>query len=263
MLTCLLATLVRIFHPGPEYRLHALVFLSRSLAIIALYYCEQIQQKEPQFDANFAIVMATLFAADLSSWSVGDHHSGSIRDLEATPAAVKFFFSFMQLGATTGCLYGWPRRCSLMFYFVFILQVNPFLMTLRRKNLLSKPMIVTMYGIMLCGGMGMTIYEIWNYTALPLNTFLCQGVIINLATLLRLGPRLPVVRCVQDNKFLLWLSLGLLLRKIRPVFDQEEDISKETMNLCQFLRISMLALFVWKGFWAESRKSQSSRPRKV
>ena len=223
-----------------------MVFLSRSLAIILLYYYEEIHQKEPNYDANLAIVLATLLAADLSSWSVGDHRSGSIRDLEAHPA-VQFFFSFMQFGATTGCLYG-LRRYSLMFYFAFILQVTPFLMTLRRKNLVSKPLIITMYGVMLIGGMGVTIYELVHYTAHPFHSFLCQGVIINLATILRVGPRVPVLRyVVQDNKYLLWLSMGLLLRRIRPIFDQEE-LSNETVILCQLLRVSMVALGVWKGF---------------
>jgi len=119
----------------PEYRLHALVFLSRSLAILAHYRYEQLYHiQEPMHHVNFAIVMATLFFADWSSWSVGeDHRSGSIRDLEAHPA-VKFFFSFMQFGATSGCLYG-LRRFSLVFYFTSILQFTPFLMTLRRKSM--------------------------------------------------------------------------------------------------------------------------------
>jgi len=79
----------------PEYRLHALVFLSRSLALICVYYYEQVSDLPPNYDMNFFIVMLTLFAADLSSWSVGDNRSGSIRNLDTHPA-VKFYFSVMQ-----------------------------------------------------------------------------------------------------------------------------------------------------------------------
>jgi hypothetical protein len=65
----------------PEYRLHSLVFLSRSLAIMCVYYYEQHYQLEPNYIFNFAIVMVTLIAADASSWSVGENRSSSIREL--------------------------------------------------------------------------------------------------------------------------------------------------------------------------------------
>lgn len=103
---------------------------------MTLYYYEQAFDIEPIYYANFAIVMATLLAADLCSWTVGENRSGSIRELPAHPA-VRFFFSYMQFGATTGCLYGFSRRLSVQMLYVLVLQTTPFLMTLRRKNLLS------------------------------------------------------------------------------------------------------------------------------
>jgi hypothetical protein len=53
--------------------LHSLVFFSRSLAILCVYYYEQYYQLEPNYIFNFAIVMVTLIAADVSSWSVGQY----------------------------------------------------------------------------------------------------------------------------------------------------------------------------------------------
>jgi hypothetical protein len=85
----------------PEYRLHSLVFLSRSLAIMCVYYYEQCYQLEPNYIFNFAIVVATLIAADISSWSVGENRSSSIREL-GVPPGVQYFFSYMQLAATAG-----------------------------------------------------------------------------------------------------------------------------------------------------------------
>jgi hypothetical protein len=228
----------------PEYRLHALVFLSRSLAIMCVYYYEEYYQLEPNYDLNFVIVMAALLAADISSWSVGDNRSPSIRELDTHPA-VKFYFSVMQFGATAGCLYG-LRRYSLMFYMAFIVQLNPFLMTLRRKNLLSKSVVVTLYGVGLASAIALVIYEYTTHTASGFNSFLCQGLIINLAAWLRLGPRLPLIRYVQDNKYLMWLLLGLLMRQIRPIFD--EPLSRNMNLLCQGLRISMFMLGIWKGW---------------
>lgn len=93
----------------------------------------------------------------------------------------------------------------------------------------------------------MVIYEHAVYTRLPWNSFLCQGVIINLSVLLRLGPRLPLVAVVQNNKYLLWLVMGLVLRQIRPMFEQE-TLSLKAISVCQCLRVSMVALGVWKGF---------------
>jgi hypothetical protein len=229
----------------PEYRLHALVFLSRSLLICCVYYYEQYYHLSPNYDLNFLIVMFTLFAADVSSWSV-ENRSGSIRELDTHPA-VKFFFSMMQFGATAGCLYG-LRRFSLMFYMVFIVQVNPFLMTLRRKNLLSKSFVVTLYGLGLASAVWLTIYEHTVHAPNGFNSFWCQGVILNCAALLRLGPRLPVIRYVQDNKYILWLVLGFLLRYIRPFFDMKEPVATNIYIMCQILRVSMFSFGIWKGW---------------
>jgi len=115
-----------------------------------------------------------------------------------------------------------------------------------------------MYGLMLGGGVLVVVYEHWMFTELPLNSFLCQGVIINLSTMLRLGPRIPILRLLQDNKYLLWLSMGLLMRQIRPIFD-EEELSKETVITCQFLRISMVALGIWKGFLRDARNTNAAK----
>jgi hypothetical protein len=241
----------------PEYRLHALVFLSRSLAIMTVYYYEQYYNLKPNYDLNFLIVMCTLIAADVSSWSVGDNRSSSIRELDTHPA-VKFFFSMMQFGATAGCLYG-MRRYSIMFYMAFIVQINPFLMTLRRKNLLSKNVVVTMYGVGLASAIGLVIYEHTNHAYNGFNSFYCQGLIVNLAAILRLGPRFPIIRYVQDNKYLLWLTLGLLLRYVRPIFD--EPLSREAMFMLQALRLSMFGLGVWKG-WLRDYFATKTQPVK-
>jgi hypothetical protein len=229
----------------PEYRLHALVFLSRSLLVCCVTYYEQYYQLPPNYDFNFLIVMLTLLLADVSSWSV-EHRSGSIRELDTHPA-VKFFFSLLQFGATAGCLYG-IRRFSIMFYMVFVVQVNPFLMTLRRKNLLSKTVVITLYGIGLAGGIRMAVYEHSVYAPNGFNSYLCIGLIVHLAAVLRLGPRLPLLRHVQDNKYLLWISLGCLLRYIRPWFDTKDPIPTNLLIVCQVARGAMLMLFLWKGF---------------
>ena len=229
----------------PEYRLHALVFLSRSLLLCCVYYYEQYYHLPPNYDLNFLVILLTLLAADVSSWSV-EHRSGSIRDLDTHPA-VKFFFSMMQFGATSGCLYG-VRRFSMMFYMCFVVQVNPFLMTLRRKNLLSKTVVVSIYGIMLAYAFSFAIDEYKTYAPNGFNSFWCFGMIGNLATILRLGPRIPVIRYVQDNKYILWIVLGLLLRYIRPFFDTTDPLPSNLFAIVTLVRGVELSLGLWKGF---------------
>jgi len=102
------------------------------------------------------------------------------------------------------------------------------------------------------------IYEHGFYAEQPYNSFLCQGVIINLSVMLRLGPRVPILHHVQDNKYLLWFCMGLLLQRIRPIFE-EEELTKETVIICQFLRFSMFALGVWKGFLRDSPEREEKK----
>jgi hypothetical protein len=185
-----------------------------------------------------------MLAADISSWSVGAAHcSRTIRDLDA-PSGVKFFFSWMQLVATAGCLYG-LRRCSLVFFMAFIIQLTPFLMTLRRKNLLSKNFIMTVYGIALVFLLVLNHYEYSTYAVNGLTSLGCQIFIASAGTLLRLGPRLPIVRHVQENKYLLWVLLSVLMRLVRPVFDQPLSRSMWTWSIG--MQVATLLLGCWKS----------------
>jgi hypothetical protein len=228
----------------PENRLHSLVFLCRSFALMALYEYEYRHQLEPRYLLNLLIVLATMLAADVASWSVGAAHcSRTIRDLDA-PLGVKFFFSWMQLVATAGCLYG-LRRCSLVFFMAFIIQLTPFLMTLRRKNLLSKNFILTVYGVTLVFLLVLNHYEYSTYAANGLTSFGCQIFIAGVGTLLRLGPRLPIVRHVQDNKYLLWVLLSALMRLVRPVFDQ--PLSRAMWTWSIGVQVATLLLGCWKS----------------
>jgi len=205
---------------------------------------EQVHNLEPNYDLNFAIVMLTLVASSASSWGVGENHSNSIRDLE-THSAVKFFFSLMQFGMTAFCLLG-QRRFSTQFVMVSFLQITPFLMTLRRKNLISTKTTVASYGSELIFGWMVFACE---GAEMEGNLLRSHGMMIDLACLLRAGPRLPLLRYIQDNKYLVWLTIGLLLRWLRPIFEQEdENFPPELMIIERINKGAMVSVFVWKGF---------------
>lgn len=132
------------------------------------------------------------------------------------------------------------------------MQVNSFLMTLRRKNFVSKPLNMFLYGSMLAGGWIMSEYEFRSFQDMTFNGIMCRDMIMHGAGLLRLGPRLPVLRYIQDNKYLLWLTIGLVLRKYRHLFDEEPT---REMFLLRYVLIALVVMmFVWKGFLADKLK---------
>ncbi|KAL1526180.1 hypothetical protein AB1Y20_014908 [Prymnesium parvum] len=178
----------------PEYRLHSIIFACRSLACMALLWVEQRNEWAPLYWGNAAIVMSTLIAADVASWSVGEaSRSSTIRDLDAPPA-LQFFFSVMQFHATAGCLVG-VRRYSTQFVYVWIIQFTAFLMTLRRKNLAPHRPLVRIYGVMLTFG-----FVIATLDALSANSWAFVNTVANTAAIGRLGCRI--------DKYVLWLIMA-------------------------------------------------------
>ena len=194
-----------------EYRAHSLVFLIRSLGSMLVTWYEETHNLPPNYWCSFGIVMASMTSADAASKQCG-YSSGFARDLQ-TSNYVKFLFSFMQFAATSACLYG-VREYSTQFVFVLIIQCNAFLMTLRRKNLASQKMLVAIYGEMLAGGFGFLSIRYQaeeddqprKGSREPAVFFLTSYV----ATIIRLGPKLPGVLALLQNKFVMWTYLNFL-----------------------------------------------------
>jgi len=180
----------------PEYRLHSIVFALRSLAMMLVIWVEKAYGLETNHHLNAAIVLGTLAAADFGSWSVGPNgRSSTIQDLEAPPA-MRYFFSVMQFHATMGVMLG-VRRFSTQLIYVWIIQLNAFLMTLRRKNLAPHQGLVWTYGAMLVFG-----FVVCSYEAQTIGAFVMVNTLANTAAVLRLGLRTP--------KYLLWSGMAVL-----------------------------------------------------
>lgn len=194
----------------PEYRLHSIVFACRSLATMLVTWFEMRHGLEPIYALNVVIVMATLAAADFSSRSQGSSRSNSIRDLKANPLT-QFFFSAMQFHATMGCLLA-IRRFSTQFIYVWIIQLNAFLMTLQRKNLAPQGVLVTCYGFMLVFGFCVASYEHHR-----VGMFALVNALGNLAAVLRLGCGMP--------KYLLWLLMGAITHWARSTLDPSSSFA--------------------------------------
>ena len=243
----------------PEYRLHSLVFLSRALACIAVNWYEQHYQLKSNYLLNLFIVLGAIAAGDISSYAVGQNHSRSIRDLSA-PASVKYYFSVMQFYATAVALFG-LRRSSLFFYIALVVQVTAFLMTLRRKNLVSHEWNIVLYGALLAGGFAMGAYECVYFAAATgrdqhdynMTAIFSLSLIACTASLWRMGPW-PTWMDPLRNKYLVWTAMYYLLNRIlRPVVENEGSggiaLSKETVQQLALGEFSvMVAYGIYKHF---------------
>ena len=199
----------------PEYRLHAAVFAIRSMVTILIYKLERDYNLAPNYNLNYYIVIGGMLAADAASWSVGaKYNSRSVRDLDTHPA-VKFFFSFMQFGAHAGLLFG-IRRCTGPFMIIFVTQTTPFVATLRRKNIFTSNWGgAFIYGAMLASGAAIVQMEYYN--AGP-RTFAAVRTFGQIAALQRMAP-LPKAFAPLQNKYVVWTCAFLLIRSLRPHFD--------------------------------------------
>jgi hypothetical protein len=199
----------------PEYRLHAAVFAIRSMVTILIYHVEKEYNLEPNYNLNYFIIIGGMLAADAASWLVGDkYNSRSVRDLDSHPAA-KFFFSFIQFNANAGLLFG-LRRFTLPFLIIFVTQTTPFVATLRRKNMFNSNWGgAFVYGAMLA--FSAVIVQIDYINAGP-RTFAVVRTLGQIAALQRMTP-LPKALAPLQNKYVVWTCAFLLIRSLRPHFD--------------------------------------------
>jgi hypothetical protein len=245
----------------PEYRLHSLVFLCRSLSMMLLFYCEQYVWHDPTKSSapireyhvgNILILLGTMAAADISTYMQGSQYqSGFARELDV-PAAVKYFFSAAQIYATSMILTG-HRRYTMQFLMVIIVQGNAFLMTIRRKNLASHALLTSIYGAMIFGAGVVAWFEFQYRAGWP--TFRGMVLCANIALVLRTGPRVvPILRILQDNKYLLWLSMYALQEAyIRPTLHLELTLQRRLVNL------GCVAAMLLLGVYKHTKEQRSKR----
>ena len=191
------------FRIWPEYRIHSLVFASRSLACMLLVWFEQkTNTVEPLYIMDLLIVLGTMAAADYGSNLQGENRSNSIRGTRYGDPYGQWWASECQFSLTAACLIG-MRRYSVHLGALMIIQCNSFLMTLRRKNVASHEVLTATYGVLLLLGLLVAVLDDdYNDCMLPAGTY---G---NIAVLFRMGP-------LHLNKYALWTMLFLSLQLIR------------------------------------------------
>ena len=151
-----------------------------------------------------------------------------------------------QLALTSYSIYG-LGRFSIMFLAAAVIQLTPFTMTLRRKHLINTPAFMALYGLQLVFASGVAFYELELWEGAPTNSGFLHGFVSGLAILLRMGPRFPMLRFIQDNKFLMWLTIGILVRWLLPLFHQQE-LPRELVVTSYGIKAAVVGIFIWKGF---------------
>lgn len=173
----------------PQFRLHTFIFTTRSVLFMALYWYEQQNGLEPQYHWNWVLVMLGMAAADFVTNSVGDvKQPNTIRDAQAH-GGVKFAFSIMQFNATTAVAFG-VRALSLPFLIMYVVQLTPFVGTLRRKGLFKSNFWGGfMYAAFLGCGFANQAYQYTKAGGEKLH--LVARCVALLAAILRLSPLIP------------------------------------------------------------------------
>ena len=182
----------------PEYRFHSIIFAWRVLLTMLIFWVEGRFGLEPQYAVNTATMVLCFMASDYASYSVGDNASRSIRDLDVPPI-VQFAFSWLQFHMTLNVIFS-VRRYSAFFIYVWIIQLNAFLMTLQRKNLVPSAVLYGTYGFMLVFGYLVITGEMlrvgWPY-------YFAANAIANFSAILRMsGSR------IGGKKYLMWCTIS-------------------------------------------------------
>ena len=150
---------------------------------------------------------------------------------------------------------GQRRRSSLCFYILMVIQVSAFLLTLRRKHLVSHAFNLVAYGLLLSGGFSMGVYEchksgytLWTNGAVLILTA-CT------AALWRMGPWPRWFR----HKYVIWTVVYLGLDHIlRPVLAQENGNTRLTQSKMIALAWLELIVVIACGIYKTTARNPSS-----
>lgn len=157
----------------------------------------------------------------------------------------------MQFFATSAALVGHQRMYTLFFYNLFVVQLTPFIMTLRRKNLVSHELNVFLYGLMLAYGFLIGLICVRGDCGI-IRLIAC------VAALWRMGP-FPL-----KNKYVIWTAMHFAMKKLmRPILDDDQTTlfsCYETIDASDVLSWAVLIFGVYTHF-TRREKEPEPRPR--
>jgi hypothetical protein len=225
----------RITHGGriwPEYRIHSLVFVTRSLMVMAWYLLERYCGWEPNYFVNYAIIMFTFLINDMTSLYVIEekYQSNSVRGLDMRPT-FKFLFSMAQFNATANQLLG-MRRFTIPFLVLFPVQTTAFIGTLQRKNLIGYIGLL-LYAIVILNNIRIQFYE---YSRQPPQIHLTLRIIMIGCFLIRLS-NLPKIFHLIQTRYGVWTLAYIILSYYRPHL---EEIPVQNLTIILAILVALL-----------------------
>ena len=150
-----------------EFRWHSIIFASRSvigtiISILGLWP----KQLALNYLAKLALVMGTCHAAEYATQKCGDKEKRTTNAMaypdyvsESMQQKIKLNYSMAQMSATISCITEDP---TLSFLSLYAIQGAAFLMTLRRKNILSTRSVHFVYQLQLCAAYLPTLAGVLN-----------------------------------------------------------------------------------------------------
>jgi len=206
----------------PQYRFEALVFFSRSIALLLLAWYNKQRDYIPTSDnsyhhyhqtldcsiAAFTIVILTMIASDYVTKRFRElgMASRTIRDLNA-PKFLQYMMSSAQFHATLHSLMT-SKSLSVQIAALSVVQVSAFGMTLRRKRIIAQSTGVLLYALILALGMIVIVHDLVINNVLEIS--------------ITLGNMAAIVRFESGcNKYLLW-SVIVIILKSTLIFQHEE-----------------------------------------
>ena len=199
------------FRIWPQYRYEALVFVGRSLTLMAIawhrrvYGCGDGGSHEGLIRPGCTVwlpamvVMATSLSADsiASYFQYLGQKSSTLRDLTAPPGAL-YLAAAAQFHCNVHCLLTADKLC-VQLAALAVVQITSFFLTLRRKGVITVPQGIVLYGLVLVLGMAVIVNDLMDRGILSICFTLG-----NVAALLRFDFRL--------NKYALWSLAAFFLQ---------------------------------------------------
>jgi hypothetical protein len=228
----------------PQFRWHSIAFTSRSCFCVLLYYFEHKYHWKPQYWINYVVLIANMAAVDAATWYYGpDFSSNTIREIEA-PGFVKFAFSLMQFNASMGMLFG--LRCyAIPFFMLYVIQLTPFIGTLRRKGLFPSDIGgAILYTLLLVSSFTVQSVEYYKAGGEQLHLFIRSVALAS--AVMRLAP-LPLFMWPLQNKYIIWTIMYVIVCQVRPLLLTGVDDSPQSSV---FLKSVVTDLFTMRAIVA-------------
>ena len=198
--------------------------------------------------AGYCLIICAMAAADYATYTKGKKASNSIRNIREIPLMMKYYFSTMQFIGTAFIMIS--NTWAVIWYYAFIIQFNPFGMTLVRKNVISHRTNMFLYAFELI--LGFPVSYRHGYKDLRYVTPQILGIA---AAMWRMR---PWPKFVPRNKYLIWTVTFALFHWSGLRRAMEENNPKEVWWWC---RLADVEVYICIAYYFTNNLMRRRKPR--